>query len=152
MTLYEFDKTGRLIGEDNIGEHFTITVGKKKQTPESSENYTTDLVMDYYEWYYDAVSDKWGLRDISSGENQIDPVFDYVRVEPQLHVTLVGMKKPAKFTFDRTTYRFEMVFGLVENITGEVLTEMQFRSIKLSDCQKTAIRLHTLRSKTGNTA
>lgn len=137
LTMYELDAEGRLVDENSFGEHITITIGKKKKALEEQEDsYVTNLVMEYYEWYYDAQSDKWGLRDIQTGENQIVPVFDYVRVEPKMNLTLVGTRKPAKLTFDRTTFRFEMVFGLVENITGKLISNVEFRHIELSDFRK----------------
>ena len=134
LSIFEFDSNGNLLDKNNLGEHFTITIGKpKKEVAEAVLDEYAPMVLDYFEWFYEPITDKWGLRDIQTGENKIDPVFDYVRVHKDLHLTLVGIKKPGKFTFDQTNYRFEMTFGLVDNIDGNVITEVSYYHIAVRE-------------------
>ena len=133
LTVMEFDNQGQILDESNLGEMFTITIGKPKKELPKEEIPNSDLVLEYFEWFYEPTSDKWGLRSIESGENKIDPIFDFVRVDPKLHLTLVGNFKNSKVNFDQTSFRWEMVFGLVENITGNVLADPKYRHLELED-------------------
>ncbi len=137
LTIIEFDDEGRVMDESNLGEMFTINIGRPNPDELTNEqDFNSNLVLEYFEWFYEATTDKWGLRSIESGTNKIDPVFDYVRVDQKLNLTLVGTFRSSKINFDQTSYRLEMVFGLVENITGNVIADLQFRHIELEDFRK----------------
>ena len=83
--------------------------------------------------YYDNRQDKWGLRKLEDGSIHIEPVFDWISIEENTNYTLVGIEKWNKYSFDRTTYRFDMVFGLVNNTNGLLVTPVELLDIRLSD-------------------
>ncbi len=132
LTVLNFDKDGILKGEDEFQNHLTLKIGKKKQA-------TTEVVdaseyqLDQFEWYYDNRQDKWGLRKLEDGSIHIEPVFDWIRIEENTNFTLVGIEKWNKYSFDRTTYRFDMVFGLVDNRNGLLITPVELLDIRLAD-------------------
>lgn len=135
LSIFDFNSEGEVLDENSFAEHFTITIGK----PEPEKNFQipawqeSQFVLDDFEWFYAPANDKWGLRRIEDGTIQLDPVFDNVQVEKDLRLSVVGIDRQSKYTFDKTNYRFDMVFGLVNNITGELLTEVNFWSINLED-------------------
>ncbi|MCB0663097.1 MAG: WG repeat-containing protein, partial [Saprospiraceae bacterium] len=136
LSIYDFDPMGNLIAEGNFGEHFTITIGKKKPSQPVNNSIESAFVLKDFEWFYSPETDKWGLRKLNDGNVQIDPIFDFVKVIKDLNLTLVGINKSKKLVFDRTTYRFDMVFGLVDNRTGALITEMNLWDIRFDDFRK----------------
>lgn len=136
LSIYDFDMYGNLIAEGNFGEHFTITIGKKKPKPQETNSLESAFVLKDFEWFYSPETDKWGLRKLIDGNVQIDPIFDFVKVIKDLNFTMVGINKSRKYVFDRTTYRFDMVFGLVDNRTGSLITELNFWDIRFDDFRK----------------
>ncbi|HFC01119.1 MAG TPA: WG repeat-containing protein, partial [Phaeodactylibacter sp.] len=144
LTIFVFDKMGILQDENHFENHFTLKIGGKKRKSEktkSQNNFETivdksDYLLDNFEWYYDAHQDKWGLRKLDDGTVHIEPVFDWIRMEREVGFTLVGIEKTNKYSFDRTTYRFDMVFGLVNNVNGLLVTSLELLDVRLSDFKK----------------
>ena len=135
LKLLNFDKYGQLIDDDEFQKHFTFKISSKKsETPQLDFNplEENNLLLSHFEWFYSPQLDRWGLRRLD-GSIQIEPTFDYVQVERELGFTLVGIEKTGTFDFERTTYRFEMVFGLVKNDVGFLVTEVDFWDVSLED-------------------
>lgn len=132
LKLFEFDQEGALSSSDEFANHFQIQIAGKKAADEAAET-KTFYQLDNFEWFYSPETDRWGLRKIVDGSIQIEPAFQYVQVEPDIGFTLVGMWKYNKYDFERTTYRFEMVFGLVNNAEGILVTEMDFLHVYFDD-------------------
>lgn len=137
FTSLVFDNMGNLKSEDQFANHTTLKIRGKKKT-KASENLddASDYQLEQFEWYYDASQDKWGLRKLEDGSVHIEPVFDWVQPHRDINYTLVGIEKWNKYTFDRTTYRFDMAFGLVNNINGLLVTPVELLDVRLSDFQK----------------
>ena len=137
LTVLNFDDAGNLRGEDQFENHLTLKIrGKKKQTTSANEAEVYNYQLEQFEWFYDARQDKWGLRKLEDGTVHIEPVFDYVQVERNVNFTLVGIEKRNKLSFDRTTYGFDMVFGLVDNENGLVVTPLELLDVRFSDFKK----------------
>jgi hypothetical protein len=136
LSIYDFDPEGNLIAEGNFGEHFTITIGKKRKKPAPVSVLESAFVLENFEWFYSPETDKWGLRKLEDGTVQMDPIFDFVKVVKDLNFTMVGINKSSKFVFDRTSYRFDMSFGLVDNKTGGLISDIQFWDIRFDDFRK----------------
>jgi WG containing repeat len=138
MTLFTFDDAGSLQDSNRFKEHFTISIGSQKKTavrrplPASLAN-NDDFVLDNFEWYFDARQNRWGLRRLDNGSDQIAPTFDNVIIRKDLGFTIVGIEKMTYFDFERTSYRFEMVYGIVNNEVGLLVTEVSLWDIRLSD-------------------
>ncbi|MEZ4982060.1 MAG: hypothetical protein R2769_10840 [Saprospiraceae bacterium] len=49
---------------------------------------------------------------------------------------MVGINKSSKYVFDRTSYRFDMSFGLVDNKTGGLISDIQFGTFDLMILEK----------------
>ncbi len=135
LTMLSFDEEGNLADNDTFTKHFQIKIGGK-----NSRNSSDDLNWDEsnyqlanFEWFYSPQEDRWGLRRLSDGNIQIEPKFHYVQVERDLGFTLVGIEKYGKYEFERTTYRFEMIYGLVNNEVGLPVTEVDFWNVSFDD-------------------
>ncbi|MFK7774842.1 MAG: WG repeat-containing protein [Saprospiraceae bacterium] len=134
FTVLTFDKNGNLQGEDEFQNHVKLKIGgKKNQNTSEGSIDKNDYELDQFEWYYDAKQDKWGLRLLEDGSVHIEPVFDWIRTERDINFTLVGIEKWNKYSFDRTNYRFDMVFGLVNNENGLLVTPVELLDVRLSD-------------------
>lgn len=134
LTTFDFDRDGQLQGENNFGKHFTISVKRGNDRPDgqwASEN--NPYLLEKFEWFYSPKHDRWGLRRLDNGAVQIEPAFNEVRVEKELGLTLAGIEMMQEIKFDRTSYRFEMAYGLVKNDTGLLVHEVNLVDIRLSD-------------------
>lgn len=134
LTVLNFDGNGKIQGEDQFENHLTLKIGKKKkQYISENGDDPNNYQLNDFEWYYDALQDKWGLRKLEDGSTHIEPVFDWIKMEKDINFTLVGIEKWNKYSFDRTTYRFDMVFGLVDNRNGLLVTPVELLDIRISD-------------------
>ncbi|MBR9919352.1 MAG: WG repeat-containing protein [Bacteroidetes bacterium] len=135
LSLFQVDAEGHPVDEEvAFTNHFTISIGKK-EGPETDMSDIPYILKDF-EWFYSSETDKWGLRRLSDGEIQIEPAFDRISVHKDLGFTLVGMEKPGVYDFERTTYRFDIVYGLVNNEVGLLVTEVNLWDIRLNDFKK----------------
>lgn len=128
LTLFSFDVSGNMREGAPLGNHFTISIGKK-----DGSRFESQYVMRHFEWFYDPASDRFGLRRLADGKVEIQPAFDYVRVLPEYGWTFVGIKHSGSIDFERTTYRFDMVFGLVDNEAGRVVLPPQLWDLRFAD-------------------
>lgn len=134
LTLLEFDEKGELEGHSSFEKHLHIRIGGKAEvvtkTLKPEEN---DYILDKFEWFYSPTNDRWGLRRLADGGIQIEPTFTYVRVVKDLGFTMVGIDQANKYEFERTSYRFDMVYGLVRNDLGLLVTDMDFWDVRFED-------------------
>lgn len=133
LTVLSFDEDGQLKEDNEFGKHFTFRIGGGnspmiRTAIVDEENY----LLENFEWFYHPPTDRWGLRKYD-GTIQIEPTFDEIQIERDLGFTLVGIEKLEKKAFERTTYRFNMVYGLVRNEVGLLVTEVDFLDIRLQD-------------------
>jgi WG containing repeat len=134
MSIFNFDNEGLVSDESSFSQHFTIKVtrgnDRKPQWPGDEES---PYQLDKFEWFYSPKHDKWGLRRLDNGTVQIEPSFHEVKVEKELGLTLVGIEVMEEIDFDRTSYRFGMAFGLVQNDTGLLVHEVDLVDVRLND-------------------
>ncbi len=133
LCLLEFDERGALTSKKNFQKHFKLQLGPKPSGSPNSLGSQNDYLLDKYEWFYAPTEDRWGLRRLNDGEVQISPKFDYVSVAPDLGFTVVGIDHSGQYEFERTTFRFDMAYGLVNNDLGALVTEIEFWDVRLSD-------------------
>lgn len=134
LSLFYFDENGQVTDNNQLTRHYKIKIGgpgnSAGKTLSSGQN---EYVLEDFEWFYSPDADRWGLRRLEDGTIQIDPVFHFVKTEKKLGLTLVGIEKNERYEFERTTYRFDMVYGLVQNDTGLLVTETEFWDVRLED-------------------
>lgn len=139
LTLYYFDEEGRLADESNFKKHYTISIGKNKRTriirPAWSAE-SSDYSLGNFEWFYSSEADKWGLRKVSDGSIQIEPSFHTINVQRDFGFTIVGFEKFSKGVFERTSFRYEMVYGIVNNEVGLLVSELNLLDVRLNDYEK----------------
>ncbi len=138
LSLFHLDKEGSLVEESQFKKHTTLKIGGKKKKEETltiSQEENDYLLMDF-EWFYSPQFDKWGLRKLSNGEIQIEPTFDKIKVERSYGFTIVGIEKRNKLDFEHTSYRFDMVYGLVNNEKGLLVTNVNLWDIRIQDFKK----------------
>lgn len=136
LTTYDFGAEGELLGENSFGKHFTISVRRPGKQNTEWADADNPYLLEKFEWFFSSKKRKWGLRRLDNGEVQIEPSFDAVQVEKELGLTLVGIEAVQELKFDRTTYRFEMAYGLVKNDTGLLVHEVDLLDLRLSDFNK----------------
>lgn len=133
LTVMDFNDEGELVGDSRFEKHFVLRIsgsagsGKKNTASENS------YVLHKFEWFYSPEHDRWGLRKLEDGSIQIEPNFTYVKVYKDLGFTLVGIEQSHRYEFERTTYRFNMVYGLVKNDVGLLVTDMEFWDVRFED-------------------
>jgi len=142
LTLFSFNDQGQLQTEDEFKKHFTITIGGRNRgtmarrvTRNPWDDSRNQLQLENFEWFYSSREDRWGLRRLDNGEIQIEPTFHTVSVDHDAGFSVVGMEKKEYYDFERTTYRFDMVYGIVKNEVGLLVTPVELWDIRLSDFQ-----------------
>lgn len=132
LVIFRFDEVGNLKEQDEFDAHYTIKIGADK---EPQEQLISDHIyqLDEFEWFFDPVKGRWGLRRLADGGIQIEPVFHYIMTVKDLGFTLVGMEKKSFYDFERTTFRFDIAYGLVNNDLGMLITKVEFLDLRLED-------------------
>lgn len=131
LNLYHFDPQGNLKEQDEFTNHFEIKIkGKKTNSPLEEQYY---FQLENFEWFYEPEADKWGLRKIADGNIQINPTFQSIDIHRESGFTLVGMRTTSRCEFERTRYRFNKAYGLVNNNEGLLITGMDFIDVNLDD-------------------
>ncbi len=135
LQVFYFDEKGALQQEQDLQNHFSIRIAG---TGPTRTNFSVDTtpVMKKFEWFYAPHKDKWGLRRLDNGVVQIEPSFDQVLPMPAYGLTIVGIEKLNTIDFDRTTFRFEMVYGVVSHEIGKLVTKVDLLDIRLTDFEK----------------
>ena len=135
LKLYDFDENGNEQASNEFKKHFTITIGGQRASritmPTLDQD--PDFALENFEWFYSSVDDKWGLRKLTDGSIQIEPSFHTIRVERRHNLTIVGIENYNHYNFERTHYRFDMVYGIVNNEVGLLVTEVDLLDVRLSD-------------------
>ena len=135
LKLYDFDENGNEQTSNEFKKHFTITIGGQRASritlPTLEED--PDFALENFEWFYSSVDDKWGLRKLSDGSVQIEPSFHTIRIERRHNLTIVGIENYNQYNFEKTHYRFDMVYGVVNNEVGLLVTDVDMLDIRLSD-------------------
>lgn len=132
LSVIAFSETGELLENSQFNQHFKIRV---KGSEATSDKATTagSYQLKTFEWFYAPAKDRWGLRNIFTGQVQIEPTFDFIKVDQELGYTLVGIWKSNDYEFERSSFRFDMIFGLVLNDLGILVTEIDFLDVRLED-------------------
>jgi hypothetical protein len=133
LSIFKFDQEGELIGESNFDTHFEIRIAGKSSNHSPGSTRQNDYLLDKFEWFYAPSEDRWGLRKLEDGSVQIPATFSSVRIERELGLTLVGIPKSLQYQFDRTTFRYDVLYGLVSNDLGKLVTELDFWDIRFDD-------------------
>ena len=139
LSLFYFDEEGLLKEENSFKKHYTITIGKKRgvrRIPNRIGLPENDYTLSKFEWFYSSEDDKWGLRRLDDGTEQIKPSFDFIQVERNFGFTIVGIEQFGYYQFERTNYRFHMSYGMVNNEVGLLVTEVNMWDIRLSDFEE----------------
>lgn len=135
LSVFRIDGNGNLREQDEFDTHYTIKIGgKEKEEKTASNDHIYQL--EHFEWFFDPEKGRWGLRRLSDGGIQIEPVFHYILTVKDLGFTLVGMEKKSFYDFERTTFRFDLAYGLVSNDLGMLITKVEFLDLKLEDFKK----------------
>jgi len=136
LTLLQFDEAGKLSDGSTFEKHFQVKITGRKDGQGNrigSGDNENPYLLDKFEWFYSPIADRWGLRRLEDGVVQIEPKFHSVQVEKDLKFSLVGIEKQGRYEFERTTYRFESIYGLVNNDVGLLITEVAFWDVQFED-------------------
>ncbi|MFT6356119.1 MAG: hypothetical protein ACJAVF_000460 [Paraglaciecola sp.] len=137
LQVFNFNAASELSNVNQFDNFFTLKIGKAKEIdPSRRFNTENQYVLEKFEWFYSPTHDKWGLRRLDDGSVQIEPAFNEIRVQKELGLTLVGIEQFSNYDFDRTSYRFEMAYGLVNNDVGLLVKEVDLLDLRMSDFEK----------------
>ncbi|MEM9847235.1 MAG: WG repeat-containing protein [Bacteroidota bacterium] len=138
LSMFTIGEDGTINQEHgNFGEHITFRIGGAKRATKAN-NAENALQLEQFEWFYQQASKRWGLRNSVNGEVTIEAQFDFIEVKEDIGFTLVGLKKRNRQTFHQTTYGFEMIYGLVSNTIGKLITPMEFLHVAFEDFENGA--------------
>jgi len=136
-TLFFLDNNGKIQEGGNFKKHFKIQIKEKDAAAELSRlnqgDFGNNYLLENFEWFFVGELGKWGLRRLSDGENVIPPTYDFIRVERDLGYTIVGLEKQGQYRFDRTNYRFNYVYGIVQNEVGKLVTQLTLWDVRSDD-------------------
>ena len=134
-TLFYIDENGKAQKGGNFKNHFTIKIeGNSIKTPLNRLNqdgFDNSYLLDKFEWFYNSELRKWGLRQLSDGQIVIEPTYNNIQIERDLGYTIVGLEKQGQYRFDRTNYRFNYLYGIVNNEVGKLVTRLVFMGYSL---------------------
>jgi hypothetical protein len=133
LSLYHFDENGRLSANGASQRHLTVKIAGKDPAGNTRLSDPTTYQLERFEWFFSPEKDHWGLRNLEDGSIQIPPTFDFIQVEKELGVTLVGIQSANDIDFERTTFRFKTALGLVNNDLGLLVTDLDFLDIRFED-------------------
>ena len=136
-TLFYIDDTGIIQQGAQFKKHFKISVQKSNtanpSTILSRNGFGNSYLLENFEWFFDGSQRKWGLRRLSDGQNEIEPTFDRISVQNDLGFTIVGIEKAGQYKFDRTNYRFDFLYGIVNNEVGKLVSHLILWDIRTED-------------------
>ncbi len=142
-TLFYIDEDGKVQKGENFKKHFRIQIqGKNSEAALSllnRDDFGNSYLLDNFEWFYVGELRKWGLRRLSDGEAVIPPTYDFIRVERDLGYTIVGLEKQGQYRFDRTNYRFNYLYGIVNNEVGKLVTPLKLWDVRSNDFRNGAL-------------
>lgn len=133
LDLFYFDENGKLSANSQSQKHFKIRIAGKNKRDKQTNGDPVSYQLEKFEWFFSPEADRWGLRQLQDGSVKIKPTFDYVQVERELGITLVGISSSSDYDFERTTFRFKTAFGMVNNDLGLLVTELGFLDIRFED-------------------
>lgn len=141
LALFYIDASGNLKeeGQSTFDKHITFNIsGKKPDAVETPQSWTnqSEYQLEKFEWFYSPQHDRWGLRRLDDGSIQIEPKFDAIDVRKDLGFTLVGIDKKGEYEFERTSFQFERLYGMVNNEMGMLVTSIDFWDVRFSDFEK----------------
>ena len=130
------DAQGQPLGEQHLQRHFTVKVAGNGTSPAggmSGVRPGSQWLAGDFEWFYQSGEDRWGLRHVTTGQVQLSPAFKQVKPIPGTALTLVSLPGKTPMEFERTSFRFDQVFGLVNHELGALVTDLQFLDIRFAD-------------------
>lgn len=136
FSVFYFDEDGMSSGERNFKKRYTINIGKNRNLRPSITRLLgseSDYTLENFEWFYSSQEDKWGLRKLEDGSIKIKPSFHTINVQKELGFTIVGLEKMSRGIYERTSFRFEMVYGVVNNEVGLLVSELNLLDIRMND-------------------
>ncbi len=139
LQRFYLDEEARLTNGTASQSHYRIKVsGAAMPTATLSQTYKeqSNRLLPKFEWFYVAVDRRWGLRDRSDGSIVYPPAFSEIEVLSGLGITLVALPKTNAIELERTTFKTKLVFGLLLNEEGKLLTGLDIIDLRLEDFEQ----------------
>jgi len=136
-TLFYVDEDGKVQQGANFKKHFRIKIQGKDTEAALNQlamnDFGNSYLLDNFEWFFVGELGKWGLRSLADGEEVIPPTYDFIQIERDLGYTIVGLEKQGQYRFDRTNYRFNYLYGIVNNEVGKLVTHLKLWDVRSDD-------------------
>lgn len=147
-TLFYLDENGQIQKGKSFKKHFKIKIAEQNSMDNLSSinqgSFDNDYLLADFEWFLDFSTQKWGLRKLSDGEEMIAPTFDAIQIEKDLGYTIVGIEKQGQYRFDRTNYRFNYVYGIVNNKVGKLVSHLTLWDVRSEDFHQGSLVARTV--------
>lgn len=136
-TLFYINDQGEIQRGGNFKKHFRVQIQsvdpERELTSLNRGAFGNSYLLDNFEWFFVNELQKWGLRQLSDGEEVIPPTYDFIQIERDLGYTIVGLEKQGQYRFDRTNYRFNYLYGIVNNEVGKLVTRLRLWDVRSND-------------------
>lgn len=136
LELFSIDANGYIVDENKLEKHFTISIGgnsRQNRRTRGRFGEENNYLLKDFEWFYAPKLDKWGLRKLSDGTNQIEPIYDWIDIRREFGFTIVAIETSNYYRMDKTEFRSLNHFGLVNNKVGMLTTLVNLLDIRFSD-------------------
>lgn len=138
LQRYHLNAAAQLVGGVQSSSHYQIKIAGTRKTDSQKPNYAekSSRFLPKFEWFYETENSRWGLRDRISGQVVYAPTFSDIEVLPDIGLTLVALPKTNAIELERTSFKAKLVFGLLLNEEGKLVTGLDIIDLRLEDWDK----------------
>lgn len=137
LQRYHLDAAAQLVDGAHSSTHYQIKIaGASRATAPPNYEEKSSRLLSKFEWFYEAENRRWGLRDHLSGQLVYAPTFSEIEVLPGTDLTLVALPKTNAIELERTSFKTKLVFGLLQNSEGKLITGLDMIDLRLEDWEK----------------
>lgn len=152
--LIAFDEEGNRLDGQSFAKVRTIRVRQENIEVSVSPTGAMDrdpFRMGDFEWYHDAVREKWGVRDFASGVGTTPAIFDDYKQFRNLPFSLAIQKIKPNFSPQicgtETEYRIKC--AIIDHKTGKPITQVEIGNIRIRDFTEKNLPLARVEFVTG---
>lgn len=137
LQRYHLNAAAQLVDGAHSSNHYQIKIaGAPKTTDLLNYEEKSSRLLPKFEWFYEAENRRWGLRDRLNGQLVYAPTFSEIEVLPGTDLTLVAIPKINAIELERTSFKTKLVFGLLQNSEGKLITGLDMIDLRLEDWEK----------------
>ncbi|MCH2042722.1 MAG: WG repeat-containing protein [Saprospiraceae bacterium] len=149
LLIFAFDEEGNLTSEENYRNFKKIKILGTSRPSNTSSRFSGRLgasapsrggstveINDSLYWFYNAGTQRWGVRNRNTKTFVISPKYSSIDIRNDVEFTIVGSSKyklGGEYSYDFVSFTISKVFGLVSNKRGLPITKMELLDIRMTD-------------------